>query len=61
MCLVNNNRLTRDYYKHVSVCSYAKPMSIFLTKGDDLLIYGSSSHQWDCLLVNDDKMAVQLS
>ena len=33
MCLVNNNRLTRDYYKHVSVCAYAKPMSIFLTNG----------------------------
>ena len=31
MCLVNHNRLTSDYYKHVSVCSYVKPMSIFLT------------------------------
>ena len=45
MCLVNNNRLTRDYYKHVSVCAYAKPMSIFLPMGDDVVIYGSSSHQ----------------
>ena len=60
MCLVNNNRLTRDYYKHVSVCSYAKPMSIFLTNGR------RRSNLWELkspmrLLVNDDKMAVQLS
>ena len=24
--------------------------------GDDVVIYGSSSHQWDCRLVNDDSL-----